>query len=268
MPTDRLPPDWRERMVEMIRGAAPLDGSWFAGGPVLRPADQITVYRDQYRMRLGDAFLEEVPGWCALVDEQEQERVVAAYLAAHPSRTWTLNRVADAFADWLEQQGAPVVQVEMARLDRAVQRGFEAAEGRPLRPEDLATLPPLRLQPHVSLLRLTRDVHRARSAISSGAALPEISEGDFPLVVFRRGLRMRHWELPLGAWALLDGIARGLPVGAAIERAHAEGLVTDEDLSSRLSTWFSDFVTRDLVERPDPRRVVSSEPSARPAPHR
>jgi len=249
MPPEGLPPDWRTRMVEMIRGAAPLDGSWFAGGPALGPVDQIGVYRDQYRMRLGDALIEEVPGWCALVDEAERDAVVAAYLSAHPSRTWTLNRVADAFAAWLERRGAPVEQVEMARLDFVVQRGFEAADGRPLRPEDLASVPPLRLQPHVGLLRLTTDVHRARAAALAGRSLPELSRGDFPVVVFRRGVRMRHWELPLGAWAVLDGIGRGLPVGAAIERALVEGLLGEDDLGERLSGWFRDFVTRDLVER-------------------
>lgn len=236
-------------MVEMIRGAAPLDGAWFAGGPVLGPTEQIGVYRDQYRMRLGDALLEELPGWCAMVDEPQRGRVVEAYLAAHPSRTWTLNRVADAFAGWLEGGGAPVAQVEMARLDLAVQRGFEAAAGRPLRPEDLAEVPPLRLQPHARLLRFTHDVHRLRAAALAGEAPPPLTQGDFPLVIFRRGLQMRHWELPLGAWALLDGIARGLAVEAAVERALAEGLLDEGDLGARLSTWFRDFVVRDLVER-------------------
>lgn len=236
-------------MVEMIRGAAPLDGSWFAGGPVLGPLDQIGVYREQYRLRLGDALLEEVPGWCAMVEPPERDRVVEAYLAAHPSRTWTLNRVADAFADWLEGAGAPVAQVEMARLDHAVQRGFEAASGRPLRPEDLAEIPPLRLQPHVRLLRFTHDVHRLRAAVLAGETPPELGRGDFPLVIFRRGLRMRHWELPLGAWAVLDGLARGLSVAGAIERALAEGLLAEADLGEPLSTWFHDFVTRELVER-------------------
>ena len=57
-----LPADWQVRFVEMVRGAAPLEGTWFAGGQGLSPVEQIGVYRDQFRMRLGESLSAELPG--------------------------------------------------------------------------------------------------------------------------------------------------------------------------------------------------------------
>lgn len=243
-----LPADWRERMVDMIRGAADLDGAWFTGGPALEPVAQIGVYREQYRLRLYDALVEEVPGLSALLDDDARERLLRAYLADHPSKSWTLNRVADGLADWLERRGAPVAQVEMARLDRAVQRGFEAAEGRSLRAEDLLSMPRLRLQPHVTVLRTSHNVHRIRSAGLLGQQPPPLARGDFPLVVFRRGIKMRHWEVPLGSWGILAGIADGLDVGAAIERTFERGWLDAEALTANIGPWFREYAERNLVE--------------------
>lgn len=247
--SQELPQDWQSRMVEMIRGTAPLDATWFAGGPALDPQRQIQVYRDQYRMRLLDALIEEVPGLCALLSPEERDELLLAYLREHPSRTWTLNRVADPLAGWLEARGAPLAQVEMARLDRAVQQGFEAADEAPLRPEDLAELPPLRLQAHVSLLRLQHSVHRVRAAVLTGEPPPELETGDFPVVVFRRNLKMRHWEAPAGAWAILKGLDEGLDVGGAIEGAWARGLLDPARVAADVQDWFRAFAERELVAR-------------------
>lgn len=262
----RLPADWQTRMVDMIRGAAPLDGTWFTGGPALSPQAQIAVYREQYRLRLFDAVVIEAPGLAKLLgvamngdapdpawlSDVDGPGLIHDYIADCPSRSWTLDRVADALADWLRDRGARVELVEMARLDHAVQRGFAAAEGMPLRAEDLSRMPRLALQPHVSLLRNRTNVHRVRSALLSGDAPPDLVPGDFPLVIFRRGVRMRHWEIPLGSWGILCGIQDGLEVGSAIERAFARGWLSMDQLGSELGAWFADFAERNLVQLAGP----------------
>ena len=242
-----LPPDWQERMVEMIRGAEPLRDDWFAGGPVCSPMQQIEIYRDQYRLRLVDALLEEIPGLRHLLDDGGEE-LLWRYLLDRPSTSWTLNRIADRLPGWLERQEVAQHWIEMAYLDRAVQKGFEAACGTPIDPAALLTMPALRLQPHVSLLRLSHNVHEIRSAALSGDEPPPLRPGDFPLVVFRRQLGMRHWVMPLGAWGILDGLADGLQVGAALDRVFARGLASAEVLGVEVAGWFKDFAERDLVE--------------------
>lgn len=241
-----LPADFTARMVEMIRGAAPADDAWFAGGPILSPAEQLEVYREQYRLRMWDALWEEIPGVRHLLGDGLDD-VVWGYLADCPPRTWTLGDIADRLADWLAARGAPEAHVDMARLDRAVMKGFVAADGVTPTAEALATMPPLRLQPHVTLLRLRANVHEVRSAVVSGAPPPALAAGDFPVVIFRRDLRMRHAEVEPGAFAVLEALSGGATVDRAVEAALA--VVGDVPaLVAKLPVWFRFFGERGLVE--------------------
>ncbi len=254
MPDASLPPDWQAQMVEMIRGAAPLRADWFTGGPVCTPEQQIGIYARQYRLRLYEALIEEIPGSHALLradPELAAEPLLRRYLAEHPSGSWTLDRVADALPGWLAEQAVPESLVEMAWLDRAVQQGFSAAEGRSLQPEVLAHMPSLTLQPHVTLLRTRHNVHSLRSAALTGQALPALRAGDFPLVVFRRGLKMRHWVMPLPAWGILEGIASGGSVAEAVERVFERGWADAQRLTDEIGGWFAEFSQRDLVQLRD-----------------
>lgn len=244
-------------MVEMIRGAAPADGSWFAGGVVLGPDDQIAVYREQFRMRMWDALVDDVAGLHHLLGapayhDAEDDHPYWRYLADHPPDSWTLARIADHLADWLAKDGAPAEQVEMARLDAAVQHGFTAADGHTPRPEELQAVLGgadlrLALQPHVRLLRFTRGVQRVRSALLSGAEVPALVEGDFRLAVFRVERQMRHLECEPGEWALLDAFSAGADLGGALEAALAE---TGDAavLGQRLGAWFQRFTERGLLQ--------------------
>lgn len=241
-------------MVEMIRGAAPISDAWFAGGPVCSPKEQIGIYVRQYRLRLHSALCDEIPGLRSLQEGTEVgDALLHRYLREHPSESWTLNRLADRLADWLaDQPGVPLHHVEMARLDRAVQKGFDARSGAPIDPSALASMPALRLQPHVTLLRNTHNVHALRAtAHQPPEDRPPLTKGDYPLVVFRRGIKMRHWVMPRGAWAVLRELDRGQAVPAALEAVFAAGIVGADELTTEVGAWFRDFSERDLVELSD-----------------
>ena len=241
-----LPPDWRDALVEMVRGAAPLDGAWFGGGPTLSPEDQIHIYREQFWLRLGEAVTEDIPGLAQLLGE-EVEETVRAFLLDQPPASWTLTAVTVGLADWLVARGAPAEQVEMARLDRAVAVGFLAAEGRPLDLAALSGATRLRLAPHVTLLRLGAPLHRLRAAAMLGEAIPERISGDFPLVIYRAEREMRHWEAPADAWMLLSAFGPGASVAEAIAAAQAAG-VAEDVLAAGISGWFQAYGSRGLLE--------------------
>jgi hypothetical protein len=234
-------------MVEMIRGSAPLDGEWFAGGPALTPLQQIGIYKEQYRLRIYDALLEEIPGTAYLLGD-DAETVLWRYLDAHPSTSFTLNALARSLPGWLEADGASDAVVDMARLDDAVGRGFEAAEGVPLAPEDLAGDPVLVLAPPVSLVRLRTNVHLVRSAVVSKQEPGPWERRDVPLVVFRRELKMRHLEVEPWAWALLDAFRAPTAVSVALEALVAGGADPDA-LMGKLGGWFQLFAERGLLQR-------------------
>ena len=244
-----MPADWRHHMVEMIRGAEELSGEWFTGGPALTPLEQISVYRRQWNLRIYDAIVDEIPGLARLLGDDADE-VLRAYMLDHPPTSWTLNRVADHLPAWMQDRGAPLVQRDMLALDMAVQAGFDAAPGHTLRPEDLASMPPLRLQPHVTMLRLSHNVHWVRSQATKAGdeSVPEVEAGDYPIVVFRRGTKMRHWQMDLGAWGILKGIDDGLGVEAAIEQAFDNGWLSADNLAANIQKWFVDYAERNLLE--------------------
>lgn len=239
-----LPEDWRETLVEMIRGAAPLDGAWFRGGPALRPDDQIHIYREQFWMRLGEAAAEDVPGLAALLGEA-LEPLLRTYLLDCPPQTWTLTHVTAGLAEWLERRGAPPEQVDMARLDRAVSEGFLAADPRPLVLAGADAR--LRLAPPVTLLRPRTPVHRLRSAAMLGEATPELVAGDHPLVIYRVDREMRHWEAPPHAWSLLAAFGAGASIAGAVAAAGEAG-VPEEALATHIGAWFQAFGARGLLE--------------------
>lgn len=246
-----LPVDWQAKMVEMIRGASPADGDWFTGNDRVTPVEQIEIYQEQYRFRMWDAVVDDIPGLYRLLGDDEAERVIWAYLADCPPRDWTLTRTTDRLAGWLAEHGAPPEQVELARFDYAVTHGFDAPEGQTPRPDELQSVLAgdvrLRLQPHVQLLRLSHDVHAFRSAVVNETEPGPVRTGDWRLALYRFDLKMRHLELEPGAFAVLDAFAQGGDLGTAIEAAlNATG--DPAVLQARLGGWFALFVEQGLVE--------------------
>ncbi|MCP4804309.1 MAG: DUF2063 domain-containing protein [Proteobacteria bacterium] len=238
-----LPKDWRQQVVDMIRGAAPLSGELFAGGTGLDPLEQIAVYRAQYTIRLPKALAEDAPGLMRLAGDAWPD-IVERYLLAHPPNSWSLDHLGRHLERWLTADGAPTEYVEMACVDEAVQRAFVAAEGRIPRPEDLVSLPPLSLQPYVELVRVSHSVHRYRAEALSDEAPAPLEPGDFHLVIYRRDRRVRHIEMPRAAWWILEGMHLGPE--ASIERAaaHAE----PGELEENLADWFRLFAERRLLQ--------------------
>lgn len=242
-----LPEDWQDRMLDTIRGEEPPQPEWFAGGPGLTPAEQVGVYMSQYRMRIYDALVADVPGLSRLLGD-EAESVLWGYLKENPPRSWTLNRIADRLVPWLQARGAPGPHIEMARLDRAVMAGFEATDEEPLEPADLVDMPPLELQPHVSLLRLGYDVHAFRTLALFEDQEPEVDPGDFRVVIYRVKRRMRHLELDEGPFRLLELIDQGHEVSNALEQLITEGFDPAE-LAISLRDWFSQYASKGWVQR-------------------
>ena len=233
-------PDWREHVAKMILGQEPLEGDLLQGSDRLTPLQQLEIYRDQYLLRVPGALAEDRPGLRQLLGE-DWEELARSYLRDCPPKSWSLEHLAWGLEDWLVQRGAPTQQLEMCRLDEAVQQSFFAASGRTPRPQELQSLPALKLQPHVRLLRLCWSVSAVRSA---GEGEPRA--GDFRVLVFRPQRQVRTAVLEPACWNILKGLEQGLELDQALASALAEE--PPEGLAERVQDWFRFFVERSLVE--------------------
>ncbi|MFT6819444.1 MAG: hypothetical protein ACJATT_003267 [Myxococcota bacterium] len=243
-----LPTDWREQMVQMIRGTRPLDGTWFRGGPVLSPTDQIEVYANQYRLRLPEAVIYELRGLDALLGDALPP-LVAQYLNYYPSQTWTLDRVADQFEHFLASINAPVVQIDMARLDIAVSRAFTASEPQTFDTTTLRAETKLVLQPPVQLLELSTSVFRTRSASLSGVDIPELEFRDFRVVVFRPERKIRHLVLAHAAYQLLQVFKSPTSLADGLQTFSNDAETTNA-LAANLGDWMRTFAASRILGPP------------------
>ena len=135
----------------------------------IKPNDRLTsfarleIYNRQYWFRIKDCFYEDYPGLRAILGERRFERLACAYLARHPSQSFTLRNLGRRLVEFLEAEPrwiAPLHDpaLDMARLEWAHIEAFDNETRPPLDVDSLLDADPaqirLQLQPHLTLLQL------------------------------------------------------------------------------------------------------------------
>lgn len=99
----------------------------------LTAEDRIAIYAQGYRQRLLDCLRGEFPILAALAGPSTFELFARGYIAAHPSRSYTLYEFGAGFADYLDgarPEGAPdapeAIPAALARIERARSEVFRA----------------------------------------------------------------------------------------------------------------------------------------------
>jgi hypothetical protein len=67
------------------------------------------------------------------------------------------------------------------------------------------------------------------------------------VLVFRRHIHVRHWEIPTAAAALLRRIDAHGSVATAVDEVVASGDIDADGLSTAIGGWFRDFAERQLL---------------------
>lgn len=109
----------QEWFVTLLRHSGTIDEAWHAESAVKlvspeqadmlsKPAargltgrDRVDIYRTMYYARLIEALAVDVPITRYCMGEAKFEAIATEYFMEHPSRSYTLNRVSDAFPDYL-----------------------------------------------------------------------------------------------------------------------------------------------------------------------
>jgi len=131
--------------------------------------ERLDIYHQQYWLRILGSLREDFPALAAALGEAKFERLARAYLAAHPSRSFTLRNLGRHLEAFVLRPAhrrltAPhtALAADLARFEWAQVVAFDEGEIAPVTAEQLAGADParlrLRLQPYLSVLRFAHPV--------------------------------------------------------------------------------------------------------------
>ncbi|GAA0530465.1 hypothetical protein GCM10011581_28890 [Saccharopolyspora subtropica] len=221
----------------------------------LSARERLAVYWRGYRLRLVEAMRGFHPAACHLLGRELFDRFALDFLDARPSRSRTLFRLADGFAEHVEAtqpdtggESWPDLVIDLLRFERAVNDALDAPDDGcggvevpddPMRP-DLV----LRPAPGLGLIPARFPVHEYTLAVHRGEDPPIPAPRPSLLAVARRDGHVVTREVGPGAFRALRALASGTPVGTALG---------DVDPKTGRA-WLRDWVRARLftaIDRPD-----------------
>jgi hypothetical protein len=232
-----------------LKGAAL--GDVIRPSATLTPLERVGVYHGMYLLRMEEALESDYPALEHLLGARAFRRLVDAYVQAHPSRTYTLNRLGDHLPEFVLR--APGIRhrafgYDLARLELAITEVFDAPETASLGEAEIAAVPPeawerARLVP-VSAFRLRSFRFPVNAYLESVKDEkhdhPALRRKDTWLAVWRRNDGMYRLELARPAHDLLADLVKGRPLGKAIAAALRRGgrhAPSEDDLFRWFRQW-------------------------------
>jgi hypothetical protein len=209
------------------------------------PAERVEIYRTNLREGFIKALAIAFPVIERLVGVDYFRRLAREFLGAHPSRAGNLHHAGAPFPAFLRERFAEteyayladVAALERAHEDALIAADATAISSDALRDIDAAHYENLRfeLHPACGLVQSAYPiVHiwRANQAEASGEETIDLSEGGDNVLVLRTPECVEFHRLPAGEFAALATLARGEPLGTALDRAQASD--TEFDLGAAL----------------------------------
>lgn len=223
----------------------------------LSPVELLEIYREQFWLRHTSSLIEDYPGLSSLLGQAAWQTLIEAYLDAHPPASFTLRDLGLALPEFVETRSElrdHALCLDMARLERAYLEVFDAADAAPLDPEQIANIREeawphalLQLHPAARVLAVSYPVAELRRALREGHALDVPERAPQHLLIFRRNLQLFHESLETHEGALLETLARGVPLVPACEAVQSAYPDAAESIGERIGAWLQSWAARGLV---------------------
>jgi hypothetical protein len=224
-------------------------------GGALDPAARLRIYANNLREGFAKTLALEFPVIERLVGADYFAQLAREFLAEHPSRSGNLHHIGAPFADFLRARFADTEYAcfaDVAELEWAYQEVLVAADATPLDPGRLHSVDPSRyaqlrfsVAPACRFVRSRFPIVRIWSSNQPGA--PEetidLASGGDHVLVLRTSEAVELRRLPPAQFTLLEALAQGFPLGAALEAVQAE----DFDLAGALRLFVALGVLADAV---------------------
>jgi hypothetical protein len=248
--------------------------------------ERLEIYNRQYWLRLKDCFYDDYPGLRALLGQGRFEKLTVAYLAAHPSQSFTLRNLGRRLVSFLEAQPRwiapdPQVALDMARLEWAHIEAFDSASKPVLTVDALLESDPsrlrLNLQPHISLLDLHYPVDKflvdvqhepgLRGEASNAMKLRRrrwrnqlkrrLKPETIHLAVHRYQGSVYYKRLDAAQFRLLGALRGGVHFAEACAEL-AVSRAGDAELQIQVRDWFANWASLGWFCEPDEGRMAGS----------
>ena len=224
----------------------------------LTPAERVGIYHGMYLGRMVEALETDYPALHRLLGADGFADLVRDYVQAHPSRSYTLNRLGDHFPEFIAK--APGLRRrgfchDLGRLELAMSQVFDEEETPALTPEAIAAVPAgawegARLHP-IAAFRLLAVGHAVNAYANGGDVRTTPARGRRPggVAVYRRQYSVSCLDLTPPAHALLEALAAGATIGEAVAGVLAgsgRSRVTAEDLFRWFREWVAEGIFRQV----------------------
>jgi len=242
----------------------------------LTAEERLGIYANAYYARLLECLRESFPVLAKTLGHDVFDEFAFDYLQQYPSKSYTLNRLGDHFAKFLDDtrpdrtEAAPSPQadwpdflIDLARLEWNIEKVFDGPgnEGQPiLLASDLQKLTAQqfgqsKLIPVVSLQLLEfrypiNDYYTAaRKAKETSDCPPPPEPRRQFLALTRRDFIVRRSELSAPQHALLTALKEARPVTEAITAAADHTHSTPEQFAVEIGQWFQTWTAAGFFER-------------------
>ena len=259
--------------------------SFIAPNSQLSAFERLKIYNRQYWYRVLSALAEDFPALRAVVGSAAFEALSVAYLAAHPSRSFSLRNLGSKLPDWLVANPKYAgrrhrLAVDVARIEWAFVESFDNADHDPLTLEQIATLDAssrLSLQPHLQLIALDypaddlvlalHDREKRQSteagvkhedASTEPARLPKLRRRITWLASHRVDYSVYYRRLQSEEFHTLAAIRQGRPLADAIEAGFADSRLPESRRPKRIMEWFATWAELGWICAPDLESLINN----------
>jgi hypothetical protein len=250
------------------RQMAEVAESFIAPNSRLTAFERLEIYNRQYWYRVLGALAEDFPALRAVIGGLRFEALSIAYLAEHPSRSFTLRNLGSKLPAWLaahpEHTGRRHrLAVDMAKIEWAFVEAFDAAELAPLTQRQIAALQAdsrLALQPFLQLIALqypaddlVLELHAGEKRQTSEAgvaqednsgaqaAVPKLRPRPTWLAAHRVDLSVYYRRIGREEFQTLIALRSGSPLGEALEAGFAGSRIPERLRAERVHEWFGNW---------------------------
>jgi hypothetical protein len=240
----------------------------------LTAAERLGIYANAYYARLLECLASFFPVLHKTLGEEVFEGFAFEYLQHYPSKSYTLDRLGESFARFLQETrpepeegeeagavGWPDFLIDLTVFEWNLNRVFDGpgVEGKPLLTAELLRSFPAerfaeaRLVP-VPCLRLLAFRFPVNAYFTAARHAGEGEELPIPdpepefVALTRRDFVVRRYSLLPAQHALLEKLLAGAPVGEALAAAAEISGLDDEALAAELRAWFRLWVAEGFFQ--------------------